>query len=212
MHPVCSLLAVVLGVAWAGRPVFPPRAAAAAAASTTATSTSSKSSQPLRAPKTTVEQDSKFFSEVTEADPSLESYEQKKGNVALEALLTDGSAFCALLEHGGGIDEALVAEAEGVRGTETQTSLPLSVTTFNAVESVACWRCAPNRSWCRRRCGPSSAASTPICPTSHERPQESPVPTGKTTSFGLGDGSLSCDRLGRGRVSTRHVRDLVTQE
>jgi hypothetical protein len=142
---VCSLLAVVLGVAWSGPAGVPAAAAAAAAtASTTATSTSSKSSQPLRAPKTTVEQDSKFFSEVTEADPSLESYEQKKGNVALEALLTDGSAFCALLEHGGGIDEALVAEAEGVRGTETQTSLPLSVTTFNAVESVALLALCPS--------------------------------------------------------------------
>jgi hypothetical protein len=136
---------VVLGVAWSGPAGVPAAAAAAAAtASTTATSTSSKSSQPLRAPKTTVEQDSKFFSEVTEADPSLESYEQKKGNVALEALLTDGSAFCALLEHGGGIDEALVAEAEGVRGTETQTSLPLSVTTFNAVESVALLALCPS--------------------------------------------------------------------
>ncbi len=115
-----------------------------AAPTTTSTSTSSKPSQPLRAPKTTVEQDSKFFSEVTEADPSLESYEQKRGNGALEALLTDGSAFCALIKHGGGIDEALVAEAEGVRSTETQTSLPLSVTTFNAIESVALLTLCPS--------------------------------------------------------------------
>lgn len=109
----------------------------------TTTSTSSRS-QPLKAPKTSVQQDSKFFSEVTEADPSLESYEQKRGNVALEALLTDGSAFCALLKHGGGIDEALVAEAEGVRSTETQTSLPLSVTTFNAIESTALLALCPS--------------------------------------------------------------------
>jgi hypothetical protein len=110
----------------------------------TTTSNTPKSPPPLRAPKTTVQQDSKFFSEVTEADPSLETYEQKRGNVALQALLTDGSAFCALLQHGGGIDEALVAEAEGVRSTETQTSLPLSVATFNAIESVALLTLCPS--------------------------------------------------------------------
>jgi hypothetical protein len=124
------VLVVLLGVTWSG-----PSSAFSSAATTT--STSAKSSQPLKAPKTTVEQDSKFFSGVTEADPSLQSYEHTQGNVALEALLTDGSAFCALLKHGGGIDEALVAEAEGVRSTETQTSLPISVTTLNAIESVA---------------------------------------------------------------------------
>lgn len=130
---------MILGVAWSGQASVPASAAVA-----TTTSTTSRSSQPLKAPKTTVEQDSKFFSEVTEADPSLESYEQKRGNAALEALLTDGSAFCALLKHGGGIDEALVAEAEGVRSTETQTSLPLSVTTFNAIESVALLTLCPS--------------------------------------------------------------------
>jgi hypothetical protein len=108
----------------------------ASAATTTSTSTSSKSA-PLSAPRTTVEQDSKFFTDVTEADPSLQTYEQKHGNLALEALLTAGSAFCALLQHGGGIDEALVEEAEGARSTESQTSIPLSVTTFNTIESVA---------------------------------------------------------------------------
>ena len=71
------------------------------------------------------------------ADPALATYEQKQGNVALRALLTDGSAFCALLQRGGGIDEALVAEADGARSTESQTFLPLSVTTFNTIESVA---------------------------------------------------------------------------
>lgn len=108
----------------------------ASAAATSTSSTSSKSA-PLSAPKTTVEQDTKFFAEVTKADPSLETYAQGHGNVALEALLTDGSAFCALLKRGGGIDEALVEEAEGARSTEAQTSIPLSVTTFNTIESVA---------------------------------------------------------------------------
>jgi hypothetical protein len=94
-------------------------------------------SAPLRAPKTTNAQDTKFFTDVAEADPALASYEQKQENVALRALLTDGSAFCALLTRGGGLDAALVEEAMGVRGTESQTHLPLSVTTFNTIESVA---------------------------------------------------------------------------
>lgn len=138
---MCTLLAVVVSV---GVTLGSQASVPAAGAAATTTTTSGKSSAPLRAPKTTVEQDSKFFSEVTEADPSLENYEQKQGNVALEALLTDGAAFCALLKHGGGIDQALVAEAQGVRDTETQTSLPLSVTTFNAIESVALLTLCPS--------------------------------------------------------------------
>lgn len=140
---MCSLLVVLLCITWSTWSAA-SSASSSAAKTTSTTSTSAKSSQPLKAPKTTVQQDSKFFSEVTEADPSLENYEQKQGNAALEALLTDGSAFCALLKHGGGIDEALVAEAEGVRSTETQTSLPLSVTTFNAIESVALLTLCPS--------------------------------------------------------------------
>lgn len=66
----------------------------------------------------------------------MATYEQKEGNVALRALLTDGSAFCALVARGGGIDKALVEEAIGARGTESQTHLPLSVTTFNTIEAV----------------------------------------------------------------------------
>ena len=64
-------------------------------------------------------------------------YEQQQGNVALRALLTDGSAFCAFLRTGGGIDNALVDVAVGARSTESETHLPLSVTTFNTIESVA---------------------------------------------------------------------------
>lgn len=100
--------------------------------------------KPLTAPKTTFAQDTKFFTDVTEADPSLVTYEQKHRNVALQALLTDGSAFCALLKRGGGIDQALVAEAEGARSTESHTSLPLSVTTFNTIESVALLTLCPS--------------------------------------------------------------------
>jgi hypothetical protein len=112
-------------------------AGATTTSSTTNASKSTTSSKPLTVPKTTVEQDSKFFADVTEADPALVTYEQKHGNVALEALLTAGSAFCALLKRGGGIDEALVEEAQGARSAESQTSLPLTVTTLNTIESAA---------------------------------------------------------------------------
>jgi hypothetical protein len=84
------------------------------------------------------------MSDVTVADPSLVTYERKRGNVALRALLTDGSAFCALLKREGGIDAALVAEATGARSTESQTHLPLSVTTFNTIEAVALLRLCPS--------------------------------------------------------------------
>jgi hypothetical protein len=92
---------------------------------------------PLAAPTTSALQDGQFLSEVTEADPALAAYEQNDGNVALRALLTDGSAFCALLKRGGGVDDSMVAVAVGARGDESQTRLPLSVTTFNAIEAVA---------------------------------------------------------------------------
>jgi hypothetical protein len=58
--------------------------------------------------------------------------------------LTDGSAFCALLAHQTGLDQALVEEATGARSTESQTHLPLSVTTFNTVESVALLTLCPS--------------------------------------------------------------------
>jgi hypothetical protein len=115
--------------------------AAAAAGSTTAshssTSSGSGSSKGLSLPKTSYSQDTKYLTDVAEADLALATYEQKQGNVALRTLLTDGSAFCALLKRAKDIDEALVAEADGARSTETQTSLPLSVTTFNTIEAVA---------------------------------------------------------------------------
>lgn len=102
------------------------------------------SSSPLKAPKTTDAQDTKFFTEVAEADPALANYEQKQENVALRALLTDGSAFCALLTRSRGLDDALVEEATGARGTESQTHLPLSVATFNTIEGVALLALCPS--------------------------------------------------------------------
>jgi hypothetical protein len=116
--------------------VVEPSGSAPAGASTNGPTTSLPST-PLRAPRTTDAQDTKFFTDVAEADPALASYEQKQQNVALRALLTDGSAFCALLTHEKELDAALVEEANGARSSEAQTHLPLSVTTFNTIESVA---------------------------------------------------------------------------
>jgi hypothetical protein len=111
-----------------------------------ATTSSSKpiNSAPLSAPKTTIAQDGQYLTKVTEVDPDLATYEQNKGNVALRALLTDGSAFCAFLQRGAGIDNALASVAIGARGQETKTDLPLSVTTFNSIESVALLTLCPH--------------------------------------------------------------------
>jgi hypothetical protein len=91
-----------------------------------------------------VAQDRKYLTDVTVADPGLVGYEQKQGNVALRALLTDGSAFCALIKRAGGIENALVAEASGARSTESQTHLPLKVATFNTIEAVALLTLCPS--------------------------------------------------------------------
>jgi hypothetical protein len=99
---------------------------------------------PLQAPKTTDAQDTRYFTDTAEADPALASYEQKRQNVALRALLTDGSAFCALLKRAKNLDAALVEEATGARSSEAQTHLPLSVTTFNTIESVALLTLCPS--------------------------------------------------------------------
>jgi hypothetical protein len=108
-----------------------------AVSAATTTSSTPTTSAPLTAPKTSAAQDAQFLAKVTEADPALASYEQKQGNVALRALLTDGSAFCAFLQRGGGINNALASVAIGARGQEATTHLPLSVTTFNSIEAVA---------------------------------------------------------------------------
>jgi hypothetical protein len=110
----------------------------------TGPSPSASAAAPLRAPKTTAAQDTKFFTDVAGADAALASYEQKQGNVALRALLTDGSAFCALLMHEKDLDAALVDEATGAESSESQTHLPLSVTTFNTIESVSLLTLCPS--------------------------------------------------------------------
>jgi hypothetical protein len=91
----------------------------------------------LRAPKTTPVQDAAYLTNVAQADSELATYTQQDGNVALRAMLTDGSAFCALLLKDQSIDAALVDLAAGARSVESQTHLPTSVRTFNTLESVA---------------------------------------------------------------------------
>lgn len=95
------------------------------------------SAGPLHAPKTTALQDNQYVLDVTKADSQLASYVQQQGDTGLQALVTDGAAFCAFLARGGGLDNALASVAIGARSIETQTSLPLGVATFNTIESVA---------------------------------------------------------------------------
>jgi hypothetical protein len=88
--------------------------------------------------------DGKFLAEVTEADPSLATYEKKLGNVALRSLLTDGTAFCSFLRSDGDIDDAMVSVVTGAQQVEATTKLPMSVTTFNAVDTVALLTLCPS--------------------------------------------------------------------
>jgi hypothetical protein len=100
--------------------------------------------KPLRSPKTTAVKDSQYLLDVAKADPTLGTYVQQRGNVALRALLTDGAAFCAFLSRGGGIDKALTSVAIGARSVESQTHLPMKVATFNAMEAVALLTLCPS--------------------------------------------------------------------
>ncbi len=119
-------LALVLGLAACG-----------ANASATDTTTKTSTTGPLRSPKTTPLQDTHFLADAAKADSDLETYVQQQGNTALKAMLTDGTAFCAFLHQGVGLDQALVDTAAGARSLEATTHLPLSVKTFNTLEAVA---------------------------------------------------------------------------
>jgi len=99
---------------------------------------------PLTAPKTSTLQDTQYLADVAQADGALASYIQTQGNAALQALLTDGSAFCAFLQRDGGIDEAMAALADGARGVEAQTHLPMTVATFNTIDAVALLTLCPS--------------------------------------------------------------------
>jgi hypothetical protein len=106
--------------------------------------TTTPSSSALTAPTATVASDAQFLSDVTEVDPALSTYEKSSGNVALRSLLTDGSAFCAFLNRDKDIDTAMVSVAVGARQVESQTHLPLTVKTFNAVDAVALLTLCPS--------------------------------------------------------------------
>jgi hypothetical protein len=125
------------------------RNADSSALSTTMTSLPVRSTlpSPSTQPSTSdasVVADGNFLTEVTEVDPSLVAYEKKSGNVALRSLLTDGSAFCSFLKRDGDIDDAMVSVVLGARHVEAQTHLPMSVTTFNAVDAVALLSLCPS--------------------------------------------------------------------
>jgi hypothetical protein len=108
-----------------------------AEAAATAKSHKTSKDAPLIAPKTSPTQDARYLTDVAKADPKLATYVQQQGNVALKAILTDGSAFCAFLRRGGGIDEALLNVAAGAKSVESETHFPSGVASFNAVEAVA---------------------------------------------------------------------------
>jgi hypothetical protein len=91
----------------------------------------------LVAPKVSATQDSQYFEDLATVDPSLSSYVDSEQGVALQALLTDGAAFCAFLKRGGGIDNAMESVAIGANSVESQTHLPASVQTYNAIDAVA---------------------------------------------------------------------------
>jgi hypothetical protein len=95
------------------------------------------STAPLSAPKVSASGEAAYLEDVSEADPALATYANGGGSVALKALLTDGSAFCAFLTRGGGIDDAMVSLAIGARGVEKSTHLPSTVATFNTIEAAA---------------------------------------------------------------------------
>jgi hypothetical protein len=106
--------------------------------------TTTSTSISLTAPTTSATSDAMFFSDVTEVDPSLVAYEKRSGNVALRSLLTDGSAFCAFLQRDRDIDTAMVSVVVGAREVEAHSHLPMTVTTFNAVDSVALLTLCPS--------------------------------------------------------------------
>jgi hypothetical protein len=93
--------------------------------------------RPLVGPHTTPTEDTSYLADVAKADPALGTYVQQRGNVALRALLTDGSAFCAFLRRGGGIDRAILSVAVGAKSVEATTHLPSKIVTYNTMEAVA---------------------------------------------------------------------------
>ncbi len=144
---IVALVVVLSGVGvgvWAWKPSGATKRSATTNTTVAPLPPLTTSPQSLSAPTATSADDALYLTEITEVDPALTSYERTSGNVALRALLTDGSAFCAFLQRDGHLDEAMVAVALGARNVEAQTHLPLSVTTFNSVESIALLTLCPS--------------------------------------------------------------------
>ena len=116
------------------------------AAPGTRTSRAAHSTRPaaLTGPKTTPLEDTRYLADVAKADPALATYVDQRGNVALRALLTDGSAFCAFLHRDRSIDPAMVSVVVGARGVESSTHLPLTIATFNALDAVSLLTLCPS--------------------------------------------------------------------
>ena len=136
-----ALLLLVIGAVVGGWAIHSSRSAASSAPTTTDVSTVSST---LPGSTASVIADGKFLAEVAEVDPSLATYEKKSENVALRSLLTDGAAFCSFLKSDGDIDDAMVSVVTGAQQVEATTKLPMSVTTFNAVDAVALLTLCPS--------------------------------------------------------------------
>lgn len=142
---LCLLFVVTISVgAWSWSRGDDTAVTSASTPTEAVRSTSPSSSAPLTAPTASATDDARFLSDVAEVDPTLVTYEKQEGNVALRSLLTDGSAFCAFLNRDRNLDGAMVSVAVGARQVESRTRLPLSVTTFNAVEAVALLTLCPS--------------------------------------------------------------------
>jgi hypothetical protein len=124
-----TLVAVVVCAALAG--------GCSSSAGQSAARSKAPANGPLVAPRTSYAQDTRYFQDLARVDPSLSSYVDSEQGVALQALLTDGSAFCAFLKRGGGVDDAMESVVIGARSLESRTHLPTSVATFNAIDAVA---------------------------------------------------------------------------
>lgn len=127
------LTAIAVGLAATGCSSASPPAASRPAASAPATTVAGR----LQAPKTTPTEDDAYFRDLATVDQSLSKYVGSEQGVALQALLTDGAAFSAFLDRGGGIDNAMESVVIGANSVEPQTHLPRSITTFNAIDAAA---------------------------------------------------------------------------
>jgi hypothetical protein len=137
LHLVAGLAATIAVTACGSSTPAAAPTTRRAAAPTTAAAPPTTASGPLVGPETTPVQDGAYFSDLARIDPDLATYVNSNGNVALQALLTDGSAFCAFLRRGGGIDNAMTSLVIGAKSVQSQTHLPASVTTFNAIDATS---------------------------------------------------------------------------